>query len=235
MGYGRVKSADGTRSHLWLQALHDLRQPTQSLVLLTEVMAETKDIASRRRTARLMEDLLLGMHAMLDDMGMVARIETDPLHRPLAAALPAIADRVIGWLAETAARRHLVIRPATLAPILIADPDLMESILKGMVANAVKLATTPKILLTGRRRSGSCLIDVCYIGSPLTDAHRESAFVEVSGQHEGIPYSIVAPGVALIVRMAALLGGELRASSPFGRIQRLTIELPEYLCGGGQR
>src|SRR5262245_54457106 len=82
---GKDEPVGGLMATLWAQAAHDLRQPVQAALLLTNMLDDVSDRAALRRTARHIGATLQSLQEMLEILTLLARIEAGLQSIPLRA------------------------------------------------------------------------------------------------------------------------------------------------------
>ena len=197
---------------MWSRIGHDLRQPIQSLLLLTHVMSSASEASLRQQTGRNMEDALLTLQDMLDTVAIVARLEAGlESIQWTTCSVPEVVDRVARHLGGAFDLR-LKSQPA----MLMTDMRLLERVITGLVHNAAKVRTGGPITLSCRSRRHGIHIDVAYDG-PAPEAS-SALFIDSTGGRNGQTADSrrmmgqvmsLAPGLPLLVRLAHHLGGRL--------------------------
>lgn len=228
-GVRRASSLD-----LWARAAHDLRQPIQSLLLLTAVLADSQDEAARRQTAQFMEDALIDLQGLLDDLGKFARLEAG-IEKPIQAPclLPEIAAQVAGKLTGIMAGQNVALR-ITVAPISVtSDASWLKTMLTGLVLNALNFGAGNEILIRNRRSGNRDRIEIAFKGPAISSTQQGLAFVELrsSGRQTmlGRPFA----GLGLIRQIASVLGCAIESTSSSPDDQRLVLVLPSGVVREG--
>ena len=221
--------ATHAKSRFLAAASHDLRQPLHALMLFVRVLkrkpkgAEVTDLIENIDSAvsslSKMFDALL--HVSRLDAGVIAaRISPVPL-RELLNGLSA------GYEAE-ARQRGLRFRCRISGePIVLADPALLETIVRNLISNAIKFTKTGSILVISRRRSNRLLIEVHDTGPGIVAERQKSVFDEFERdqmQADG-PNHGLGLGLSIVHRYAKLMGAEVNLLSRVGRGSRFTVAL----------
>ena len=214
---------------LWARAVHDLRQPIQSALLLTEVMANTQDAAKRQQMARTMEDALVGLQAMLDDLGRIARLDAK-LDGPnlMSCSLPEVAADVARGLASVATERNVSLRIEVQPATVTSDVGLLEKVLAGLVLNALKFGTGNQIRVGCRHHSNEHHIEIDFTGPAITAVQQEQAFIELRSPNGAVPVDRPVAGLGLVRQMASVIGGVITCTSLSEHGQRLSLVLPPH-------
>jgi CheY-like chemotaxis protein/anti-sigma regulatory factor (Ser/Thr protein kinase) len=111
---------------------------------------------------------------------------------------------------------------------LHTDPALLETILRNLVANALKFTRRGGVALIARRIGGAVAFEVIDTGPGIARDRRERIFEEFErareqaiGHNEGLGL-----GLSIVRRYAALLGLKVSMSSRIGHGTRFTLIVP---------
>ncbi len=211
------------RRDLWGDAMHDLRQPLQSLLLLTRVVAGSDDPAARDKGARYMEASLLSLQSMLELLGRLSRLQSGA-----AVLVPErcdLAARISALEPELAALAGLAGRGLHVSPrggILSCDASLLTAIIRGMVGCAARYGSGDIELGCEEGSNGGRM--VCSVPAQSDTAPRRDVFIDLAGGSlSETPFDPV-PGLALIVTMAKAAGQRLELNAATDHRLVLTLE-----------
>lgn len=209
------------KSRFLAAASHDLRQPLHALTLLVAALKERVPMGESRRltehieaSATAMENLL---NALLDlsklDAGV---IEAHPACVPLARAL----HNVENQFAPLARQRGIRLRFAPTALWAFTDPLLIERILANLVSNALRYTERGHVLVGARRVGADWVrLEVRDTGKGIPAEFQDKIFeeyfqLENPERHRDKGLGL---GLAIVARLARLLGSEVRVRSRPGR------------------
>jgi two-component system, sensor histidine kinase len=217
-------SAGATTEARLAAMAHDLRQPIRSLLLLARVIADAGDEAARRRAAGYMEQSLLALQRMLEAGGTLSSLEAD-VTRPVLQNCQWIdvVAHVENELADAVSGRQARLCLEGAATNIESDPVLLAMILKGLVGNALKVATGPEIVVAWRPAGEGPLIAIRYAGPPIPPAQRKACFLELPALSGGLPPEAAVPGMAFIERLGAVLGLRLVSMSVADGLQHVAL------------
>ncbi|MBP2299260.1 hybrid sensor histidine kinase/response regulator [Azospirillum picis] len=217
------------RERFLAAASHDLRQPVQALLLLSDLMLKQALPDGARRLAEQVHSSLGGLGGMLDGMLDISRLEAGLVTAvPAPVDLRALMTRLeaeFAPLAETGGQRLRVVAP----PLTIStDPGLLERALRNLLANALRYAPRGHVLFGARRRDGEIQIEVWDSGIGIADQHIDLIFQDffqvgnaARDRREGLGL-----GLSLARRMITMLGGSIDVTSSLGRGSRFIVRLP---------
>ncbi|MGH8785164.1 MAG: hybrid sensor histidine kinase/response regulator [Cupriavidus necator] len=235
----RATAADRAKTRFLAAAGHDLRQPVyaiglQAASLLT--LGERGDVAGSQAHAigRRLQATLARMDNLLDGLLDASRLDAGvmPVHRQplqLARLLAELRDEY----AEQAHQRGSVLRVVPARAWIDSDPDLLKRILDNLVANALRHAPRASILVGARRRGDAMEIQVIDTGPGIAAAQQARVFNEYA-QVPGIATAGddqagakgLGLGLAIVRRLAALLGHQVGLRSTPGRGCVFSVRVP---------
>jgi len=229
-----LAAANLAKTRFLAAASHDLRQPVQALALnMAALELETVTPVQGhlvQRMGRSLQALSQMFDVLLDisrlDAGIVP-VALQPL--PLRALLLRLRDD----LATTAAARGLRVRlwlPSGLSAFMTqSDPVLLERCLRNLLDNAVKYTPQGDVLLALRARAGCWQLEVWDTGIGMTPEVQAKAFDEFyqADNPERDRARGLGLGLAIVQRLARLLGHGLALQSQPGRGTRVVLQLPQ--------
>jgi signal transduction histidine kinase len=207
---------------------HDLRQPLQAMGLFLAALEHQAAgpvpapvLAGLRSAASSMERMVGGLLdiARLD----ACRITPRPEHFELAALLDPIRDEMTAWAEE----KGLELRVPPASEKIYTDPVLLDCILRNLVVNAIKYTEAGYVAVTVRAGEERLAIAVEDTGPGIAEAEIGQIFDEfyrcagARGSADGLGL-----GLAVVRRMAALLGVTIKVGSQPGRGSVFSVEIP---------
>jgi PAS domain S-box-containing protein len=220
----RLAQATRDKTRFLAAASHDLLQPLHAARLFTAALerrqAPAPDLVKRiERSIIAAEDLL---RALLD----ISRLDAggiQPNPEPVALA-PFLRDVVEG-ARPIAAARGLRLAAGRLRGHVHTDPGLLRSVVQNFLSNALRYTTTGGVIVAVRRRGEFWRIDVIDTGVGIPVEQQAVIFGEFTRlgtiEAEGLGL-----GLAIVERIARLLGGIVEVASQPGRGSRFSLSLP---------
>jgi two-component system CheB/CheR fusion protein len=217
------------KSRFLAAASHDLRQPLQTLSFLQGILAKS---VSDKRILRLVERLdetVKAMSGMLDTLLDINQLEAGIVQRDIADfPVNAVLDELRRQFAhaETSGRIDLRVVPSSLS--VRSDQRLLTQMIGNLVSNAVKYTETGRVLLGCRRCSDKLRIEVWDTGIGIP-AEQLSAIFEEFHQLDNPARERsrgVGLGLAIVQRLAELLGHAVDVRSSPGKGSVFSIEVP---------
>ncbi|KNY22640.1 hybrid sensor histidine kinase/response regulator [Methylobacterium sp. ARG-1] len=157
------------KSLLFSIIAHDLRNPFQALLGLSEVLGKAvaaRDPASIERRAKGIHEAATQAYALLESLFSWASLQMDTMAVTLTDVdLDAVAAEVVHGVAEAAADKGLKLEASCGGIVVQAQRDMLTTVLRNLVGNAVKF-TLPggTISVSGRRDGDEVEISVTDTG-----------------------------------------------------------------------
>ena len=229
-----AETASRAKSQFLAAASHDLRQPLHAVGLFAAALAaKARDPDVKPLVASIHASLeaLEGLFAQLLDL---SRLEAGALHpAPTSVALDPLFARLATDFTPQASASGLALSIVPTRIVVETDPVLLERILRNLVANAVRYTRAGGIVLGVRRRANAVRIDVIDSGVGIGDDDRARVFDEfvqlaaaarhhAGGRGMGL-------GLAIVRRLAALLGHPVELASIPGRGSRFSLTVPRAI------
>jgi len=224
--------ANAAKSRFLAAASHDLRQPMHALGLYVEALRpqlEHRDaaltFAKIAATVSAMEELF---NAILDvsklDAGVIV-----PHIEPVA--VDRLFERLRGDFQAEAENRGLRLKVHPLAVCVPGDPVLLDRMLRNLLSNALRYTELGGVLLAARRHGQGLRLQVWDTGMGMVPEQLERIFQEFyqvdnpqRDRSQGLGL-----GLAIVDRLARLLGYPLAVHSRPGRGTVFSVDIPS-LC-----
>lgn len=228
-----AERAHRSKSRFLAAASHDLRQPLQTLSLLTGTLRR-KLTDPDALEALEQQELAVGaasqlINAILDvtklDSGAIKPEVTD-------FELAELIDELRREFAPVAARKRLELRVDGGGDgdraMVRSDPTLVAQILRNLVSNAIKYTGEGSVSLNWLRQSGGVLVEVRDTGIGIPLEHLPHIFDEfyqvgVSAKAQRNGYGL---GLSIVTRLVDLLALKLGVSSEPGLGSVFSLEFP---------
>lgn len=225
----RAEAADAAKTRFLAMASHDMRQPLHALTLYMSSLKRRVDSPQGKDILVNMERAAESLTRMFSGLLDLARIEAGVLKPALRDhALAAIFEALEHELRNDAQRERIDLRILPTVLRIHTDPELMQSILRNLLTNAIKYAPEGRVLLGVRRRAGLARIEVLDEGPGIP----EEKLVLMFGEFVRLERSSAAAkeglglGLSIASRLANLLDADLEVSSTIGKGTRFCVTAP---------
>lgn len=225
-------AANRAKTQFFAAASHDLRQPLHAMGLFAEALRQRvhdPEVASLVNSINESVDALEGLFAELLD---ITRIDTGGVEvHPAPVPMRELLARLRLHFEPLAFEKGLQLTLRGGDRVVLADPLLLERVLRNLLSNALRYTEDGGVLLAARRRGDRVLIQVwdSGIGIDAQDLPRVfDEFFQVHGRHEAQPHHRkgLGLGLAIVRRLTTLLGSSIEVRSRRGQGTVFSFELP---------
>jgi two-component system CheB/CheR fusion protein len=223
------EQANLAKSRFLAAASHDLRQPLQTLTLLSGLLSRTNPGEATRKLLATLDDTAGAMAAMLNTLLDINQLDSGLLV-PALGTFPV--NDILLKLGEEfslqAQARGLALHVVPCGLHVKTDPALLEQMIRNLLGNALKYTRTGRVLLGCRRRGDRLLLQVADTGLGIPEAELANIFEEfhqlnnpARERSQGLGL-----GLSIVQRLSQLLDAPVRVRSILGKGSSFTIELP---------
>jgi signal transduction histidine kinase/Na+/proline symporter/CheY-like chemotaxis protein len=221
----RLAKTDREKTRFLAAASHDLLQPLHAARLFNAALERDADGPQKDLVRHLggaivaAEDLL---RALLD----ISKIDAGGVSpRPEPVALGQFVTALAEGFRPLAAEKGLALRTGPCPGAVVTDPGLLRSVLQNLITNAVRYTPRGGVLVGTRRRGAEWRVDVIDTGVGIAPEQTAAIFGEFTRLGE-VEVEGLGLGLALVERIARLLGGRIEVASVPGRGSRFSLYLP---------
>lgn len=226
----RQQEAQKARSRFLGAASHDLRQPVQALLFLSDIFRKSTDPARRDAMALQIARTGESIDSMFRHLVDFAQIDAGTMK---AVLRPVQLDRLVGaavtGYAEKCAAKGLKFKLQMDEALSVAgDPVLLERLLRNFLDNAYKYSLQGEITLRVARREGEVEVVVTDQGVGMKPEELGQA---CNAFYRGPSASVaeaegIGLGLAISKHMADLMHAQLQLVSHAGEGTRVSVRLP---------
>lgn len=216
-----AEAAMRAKSRFLAAASHDLRQPLHALTLLVSALKERVRDEEAYRLAEHIEASATAMATLLNALLDLSKLDAGAVEAaPTCFALQQVLDRLGDQFAPLARQHGTRLRIAPCSLWIFSDALLLERILANLMSNAMRHAQGGHVLV-GARRFGTdwVRVEVRDDGPGIPAEFQARIFeeyfqLENPERHRDKGLGL---GLAIVARLARLLGGEVRVRSRPGQ------------------
>jgi two-component system CheB/CheR fusion protein len=224
-----AEQANTAKSRFLAAASHDLRQPLQTIETLQAILAQKVADPALQKVIRDLGHTLHSMGSMLNVLLDINQLEVGTVS-PRLRSVPI--QQILTLLAtdfqHLAQQKDLQLRIRACTAFIYSDPDLLQQILRNLVANAIKYTEKVKVLVGCRRRGDTLRIEVRDTGAGIPKDHFRDIFEEF--------YQLTNPardrrrglglGLAIVQRLSYLLKHPVNVQSTPGQGSLFMVTVP---------
>jgi PAS domain S-box-containing protein len=224
-----AERADAAKSRFLAAASHDLRQPMQSLFLFADSLEQhIRDAEGREKLLHLRRGLD-ALKVLLDGLLDVSRLDAATVEPTLEEfPLKLLFDQIGVAYAKVAAAKGLAFEIEEHGEVVRSDRALLGRILGNLLDNAVHYTKTGRIRIDCRRFGGMIRVEVQDTGIGIPTEHMDDIWKEFHqvGNPERDRNQGLGLGLAIVDRLAKLLGYHVEVRSALGRGSVFSVEIP---------
>ncbi|MEN9629846.1 MAG: hypothetical protein RJA10_3074, partial [Pseudomonadota bacterium] len=227
-----AEAASRAKTQFFAAASHDLRQPLHAMGLFAEALRQrSKDpeVAGLVNSINESVDALEGLFGELLD---ITRIDTGGVEvNPAPVRLRDLFGRLRLHFEPIAFEKGLMLSFHGEQHVALADPVLLERILRNLVSNAIRYSDDGGVLVSCRPRQGRLLVQVWDSGIGISEASLPRIFDEFYQVNSSRPLEPhqrkgLGLGLAIVKRLAALMDAPLTVRSRVGHGTVFSLTVP---------
>jgi signal transduction histidine kinase len=224
-----AEQATQAKSRFIAAASHDLRQPLHAIGLFTSALQRRAHDDELRGTVADLAAAVGIMERQFASLLDISRLDAGTLHaQPRAFAIARLFDQLAAEYAEAALKKGLRLRFRAAGAVVVCDELLLHRILSNLVANAIRYTRSGGVLVCCRRRGDTIRIVVRYCGIGIAREKQADIFLEfyrVGDVHTDGSMGL-GLGLAIVTRLAALVGTKVTVRSAPGAGSTFALDLP---------
>ncbi len=224
----RAEEASRAKSRFLAAASHDLRQPVHALALFVGALRQEPPGPQARHLLERVESTVGTMGTMFNALLDISRLDAGMVDAERRTCnLRPLLERLCAEEGAVAEQKGLVLRASLRDAFVATDPVLFERIARNLVVNAVRYTERGGVLVALRRRGTEVVVRVVDTGIGIEAARQEEVFHEFVQLHnpERDRQQGLGLGLAIVRRLAALLGIRLHLRSRPGRGSQFVLRL----------
>jgi signal transduction histidine kinase len=209
-------------------ASHDLRQPVQALELLNGALRRSVQDPLVHEIVETQQHALEAMTNLLNSLLDIGRLDAGAIE-PEVEEFPMqrLIDRLSSEFSRQATHKGLAFRADNCPLVVRSDPNLLDEIIQNLVSNAIRYTGQGEVRLTCREQCDQLSIDISDTGIGIEADQVENIFREFLQVHnaeaEKVGFGL---GLAIVQRLADLLGHRITVESEPGHGSRFSVIVP---------
>jgi CheY-like chemotaxis protein len=224
--------ANRAKTQFFTAASHDLRQPLHAMGLFAEALRQRVHEPEVAQLVNSINESVYALEGLFSELLDITRIDSGGVEvHEQHFEVGDILRKLRLHFEPAAFEKGLALRLRGGHRVVLADPLLVERILRNLVSNAIRYTDDGSVLVSCRQRADRIVLQVWDSGPGIRDAEQQKIFDEFyQVPHTGA----VSPeqrkglglGLAIVKRLAALMKAPLTMRSKVGHGTVFTLELP---------
>ncbi|MBU0807285.1 MAG: response regulator [Gammaproteobacteria bacterium] len=224
-----AEEANRSKDKYLAAASHDLLQPLNAARLLISTLRERRLPVSEQNLVERTHQALEGAEDLLTDLLDIARLDQAAIKPDLDVySLDELLAPLASEFQPVAAAAGLALRVRISSYQVNTDLRLLTRILRNFLSNACRYTEQGGIFLGARKRGAFVELQVWDSGSGIADDQLDSIFLEFNQLNVGRAQERkgVGLGLAIVERIARILGYPIKVRSQPGRGSVFSIRVP---------
>ena len=225
----RAEQAVASKAKFMAAASHDLRQPAQSLLMLTAMLRATAPSPKVAESARKIEQVVMTLKQLLDELLEVSRLDAGGVTANKAvhevADLFDALDSQYGPVARNKGLAFAV--PQTRAPV-VTDRILLLRLLGNLIDNAIRYTASGQVQVACLESGGTLIVEVRDTGIGIPEDRLDAIFEEFHqiGNPERNRDNGIGLGLSIVKRLATVLDHPVKVRSTLGKGSVFSVTIP---------
>lgn len=230
-----AEDANASKTKFLAAAAHDLLQPLNAAKLFAALLNEHRGEMTDEQSTLVarVESGLLSVEDLLSALLDISRLDTAaPVPKREVFRVESLFEALHGQFAQTFTEQGLTLRFAGTELCAFSDPALLRRILQNFVSNARRYTRAGGVLVGCRRRRDKIAIQVVDTGVGIADRDQKAVFEEFHRLSDGTEQTKrgLGLGLAIVDRIARLLGHEVSLRSELGKGSCFEVVVPMRPC-----
>ncbi|CAO3356141.1 ATP-binding protein [Azospirillum palustre] len=225
----RAEQAVASKAKFMAAASHDLRQPAQSLLMLTAMLRATAPSPKVAESARKIEQVVMTLKQLLDELLEVSRLDAGGVTANIAVHEVAdLFDALDSQYGPVARNKGLAFSvPQYRAPVL-TDRVLLLRLLGNLIDNAIRYTPSGQVQVACLESGGSLIVEVRDNGIGIPEDRLDAIWEEFHqiGNPERNRDNGIGLGLSIVRRLAGVLDHPVKVRSTPGKGSVFSVTLP---------
>lgn len=220
-------AANIAKSRFLAQASHDLRQPIHAIGLFLVSLQQTGLRPAQQQIVDRIDRSLQGVARLFRSLLDLSTLDSGSVQvNQVPIALVDLVSDLVQQNAQLAQTQKCELRVVNVHHVILADRNLLMTMLQNLLSNALKFASGRSVLIGCRKRGETVSLQVWDQGDGIEDVHISRLFEEfyqVKGRGDKDQQG-VGLGLTIVSRMAKLMGLSVKVASSPGKGSCFSID-----------
>jgi signal transduction histidine kinase len=222
-----AEAANIAKSRFLAQASHDLRQPIHAIGLFLMSLQQTGLRPTQQRIVDRIDRSLQGVARLFKSLLDLSTLDSGSVQvEPVPVSLADLLSDLVQQNAQLAQRHECDLRLVNVHYVILADRNLLMTMVQNLLSNAFKFASGRSVLIGCRKRGAKVSLQIWDQGDGIDDEHLPRLFEEfyqVKGRGDKDQQG-VGLGLTIVSRMAKLMGLTIKVVSSPGNGSCFSID-----------
>ena len=225
----RAEQAVASKAKFMAAASHDLRQPAQSLLMLTALLRVTAPTSETAESARKIEQVVMNLKQLLDELLEVSRLDAggvtaNPATHDIGDLFQAL-DTQFGPVARN---KGLSLTVSPFRGSVVTDRVLLLRLLGNLIDNAIRYTQSGSVQVACLEAGGLIIIEVRDSGIGIPEDRLDAIWEEFHqiGNPERNRDNGIGLGLSIVQRLAGVLSHPVKVRSVLGKGSVFSVAVP---------
>ena len=224
-----AEEANKSKDKYLAAASHDLLQPMNAARLLISALRER---SLHKQDSHLVERVHLALENaedLLTDLLDISKLDQNAVQPDISCfRLNQLLQSMVGEFQPVADDKNIQLTSQSSSIVVKSDSRLLLRIIRNFISNAIRYTDNGKVLVGCRRVSGFVSIQVWDTGAGIPDDKLQDIFKEFNQLdcHSSKDRQGVGLGLAIVERIAKMLGHKLSVRSVPGKGSMFSVDVP---------
>ncbi|MBP2232785.1 signal transduction histidine kinase/CheY-like chemotaxis protein [Azospirillum agricola] len=225
----RAEQAVASKAKFMAAASHDLRQPAQSLLMLSAILRRNATSPETADSARKIEQVVMTLKQLLDDLLEVSRLDAGGVTATMG--VHDIGDLFLALDAQfgpVARNKGLALAVSPLHGGVVTDRVLFLRLLGNLIDNAIRYTAAGSVQLVGLEAGSQIVVEVRDSGIGIPEDRLEAIFEEFHqiGNPERNRDNGIGLGLSIVKRLSTVLNHPVKVRSVLGKGSVFSVAIP---------
>nr|WP_247893104.1 HAMP domain-containing sensor histidine kinase [Azospirillum baldaniorum] len=221
-----IERTTAARSRFLASASHDLRQPFQAMRLFLDALCSQISDEKALSTAEMLGNAMTAGERLLNALLDISTLDAGTVTPdPQTVSLDELLGQLVEEFRPQSEEKGLRLRARLCPGTVKTDPVLFGRVMRNLLTNAIRYTRHGGLLLAMRRRGNRWRIDVWDTGFGIPEEQLTAIFDEFHQLQNPNRDPTLGLGLAIVRRLAELLGLQVEVRSRIGRGTVFSISL----------
>jgi signal transduction histidine kinase/CheY-like chemotaxis protein len=224
----KADEANLDKTRFLAAASHDVMQPLNAARLYMSSLIERDLAPAEAQIAHNVDASLEGVEEILSTLIDIARLDSGRMAPDITpVSLGGLLEKLAIEFAPMAARKSLILHVGKSDVWVMSDRRLLRRVLQNLVSNAIKYTARGTVMLSARNNGSTVTVSIADTGPGIPNEKLAIVFKEFQRLDEtATSVRGLGLGLAIVERVARMLGHPVAVRSTVGRGSTFTLELP---------
>ncbi|MBP2302832.1 hybrid sensor histidine kinase/response regulator [Azospirillum picis] len=225
----RAEQAVASKAKFMAAASHDLRQPAQSLLMLTATLRASAPTPNVAEAARKIEHVVMTLKQLLDELLEVSRLDAGGVAASIAVhEIGELFEALESQYGPVARNKGLTFGMPSFRVAVVTDRVLLLRLLGNLIDNAIRYTPAGQVQVACMESAGHLIIEVRDTGIGIPEDRLDAIWEEFHqiGNPERNRDNGIGLGLSIVKRLGTVLDHQIKVRSIPGKGSVFSVMVP---------